>query len=165
VSADYLAELRKQYGVLARFVRVIHAGELSQGICELSPVIGVFERLKRGELKRLIGHAAPCLMLLEKHIDQVHELARFSKTREKKVLFQLFVVVLDEAANDFRRIGYRIRGQIRIGINSPGRFSVDEQHALEHAMLAHQIFSWRDFLFLFLFSCTAKNQMLNTSTL
>src|SRR5574338_1085993 len=109
MSADDLAELRKQHRVFARLVRAVHADELAEGIGELVSVIRAFERLRRGELQSLIGYPAACLMLREKYIHQVHELSRFFKARENEVFFQLLVVILDEIANDLRGIRYRIR--------------------------------------------------------
>lgn len=41
-------------------------------------------------------------------------------------------------------------GQILLGVDPPNRLLVDEQHALQHAMLAHQIFRRRNALFILL---------------
>jgi len=75
---------------------------------------------------------------------------RFFETWKQKILFQLFVIIFDETANNSGRVRQRFRWKILLRVHPAKHFAIDQQHALQHSMLAHQVFGRRDFLLLFL---------------
>src|SRR5437868_10149604 len=78
--------------------------ELPQRIHQLAAVIGIFERLIGGKLHGDVGHFASGLVLLHKDVDKIDKFSRFLEAREKKILLELFVIILDEIADDLGRI-------------------------------------------------------------
>ena len=118
---------------------IIHADKLPHRIGELAPVAGILQRLIGGELQSDVREPAAALMLLQKNIDEIRQLVRFLETREKKVLLQFLVIILDEIANDLRRLSDRLRRQIFVRVHATECFSVDEHNSLHYAMLTHEV--------------------------
>ena len=56
------------------------------------------------------------------------------------------MIVLDEILHELGGIRDHRGVKILIGRKSPDRCIVNEQHAVEHAVLTHQVFRWRDVL-------------------
>jgi hypothetical protein len=134
VRAHDSAKSRKQHCVLARFVRAIHADKLAHRIGKLPSIICILERMTRREMHRYVGQPPPGLVLLQKHIHKIDKFVRLLEAREKKILFQLFVIIFDEIANDFCGISQRLGRQILFAIDPPDSFAVNEQNAFEHAV-------------------------------
>ena len=89
-------------------------------------------------------------MLRAQHARQLDQLLRLLESREDLFFLGLLVVGLDEPANQVGRTGKHLR---RGAVAREPRL-VDEQGAVEHAVLAHQVLSGRDFfLFLLRFGC------------
>src|SRR6266516_3542935 len=73
------------------------------------------------------------------------ESARLLETREEMVFLELLMVVLDEAADDPRGVRERPRGEVRSLCREAAQaFLVDEKHAVENSVLAHQVFRRSD---------------------
>src|SRR5881392_1535113 len=94
------AKSRTQDGVLARFVRVIHADELAHRIDKLPSITSILERLACREMHRDVGQLSSGLMLLQKHIHKIDKFVRLLEAWEKKILFQLLVIIFNEVADD-----------------------------------------------------------------
>src|SRR5437899_4240272 len=71
VSTDDSAEGGKQDRVLARFVWVIHADELTNRINKFSSIIRILECLIRREMHRDVSQPPSGLMLLQKHVHKI----------------------------------------------------------------------------------------------
>lgn len=95
-------------------------------------------------------------MLLAEHFRQIDELSRLLESREEIILFPLLVIVLDECLNDLRRRLERRGRQVAIAAVPPDRFAVNQQHAIQQAVLAHEIFGWRNILGLLLSGSAAN---------
>ena len=65
------AKSRKQHCVLARFVWVIHADELTHRINKFSSIIRILECLIRREMHRDVSQPPSGLMLLQKHVHKI----------------------------------------------------------------------------------------------
>lgn len=48
-------------------------------------------------------------MLLQEHVDKIDKFICLSETREEEVLLQFLVIIFDEFADDFGRVGQRLR--------------------------------------------------------
>src|SRR5690242_16754263 len=96
-------------------------------------------------------------MLESQRMHEVHELPRLLEARKEIVLLLLFVVLLDEAFDKLRGVGERVGWNVLIRIEPADRVAIDEERALEHAVLAHQVFVGTD-LFLFLLGDGAYSQ-------
>lgn len=147
MGRDELAERREQHGVLARLVWVVHADELPQRVRQLAPVVGMADGRQRGQMQRRIGEPSASLVLLQQHVHQVHQRVGLAKAGEQEALFELFVVVLDERADDPGRLRQRLWRQVLVGLQASHCLAVDQQDAFENAVLAHQVLCGRDFLF------------------
>jgi hypothetical protein len=123
--------------------------ELLHRVSQLTAIIPVFQRLIGRESQRDICQAPPALMLHQEHIDEIGKLVRFLEARKEEVFFELLVVILDKIANYFRGLCNRLWRQLFIRIHATERFTVNEQNALQHSMLPHQILRRRDFVFFF----------------
>ncbi|CKQ90199.1 Uncharacterised protein [Mycobacterium tuberculosis] len=79
----------------------------------------------------------------------VRELAGLFQLGEDVLLFQLSVVVLDEASNDLRAFVQCWSGTLIIGLEAADPLAIDQQDAFEHSVFAHQVLGRgdRDFLF------------------
>ena len=82
----------------------VHADERVQRVGEPSALGIIFRGTGHGQLLDLRGEAASRLVLLKKGVDQVNQLARFSKTGKQVILLQLLVVLLHEVADDSGRV-------------------------------------------------------------
>ena len=69
-------------------------------------------------------------MLLEQDIDKIDKFASFFEPREKKVFFELLVIILNKIADDLRRIHNSFRRQILVRFDPPDGFAINKQHAL-----------------------------------
>ena len=63
IKIDNPAKGREEDRVFPRLVGIVHADELPHGVGELEPIVGILQRLIRGELDRDVGEPAPALML------------------------------------------------------------------------------------------------------
>ena len=95
---------------------------------------------RRRKLQDPRGHTTPRLMLREQHVDEVDHLPGFLEAREDVLFLRLLVVVLDEITHDLRRPADRGGIEIPLGVEFAHCRLVDQQRALEHAVLTHQIF-------------------------
>lgn len=89
------------------------------------------------------------LMLGAQDRGDVRELAGLFQLGEDVLLFQLSVVVLDEASNDLRAFVQCWSGTLIIGLEAADPLAIDQQDAFEHSVFAHQVLGRgdRDFLF------------------
>jgi hypothetical protein len=96
----------------------------------------------RGGSEDPVRQHAAALVLGAQHVGDVGEFACLFELGEDVLFFEVFVVVLDETSNN---PGARIECLSRIllaGLNAADPFSIDQQDALEHSMLAHQVLGW-----------------------
>src|SRR5882724_2364797 len=71
------------------------------------------------------------------------------------------MITLNEVANDSRGITQRFGRKILLRIDPAQHFAINQKHALQDAVLAHQIFRRPDlgfFLYIFLFLLSAEQQ-------
>jgi len=90
--------------------------------------------------KHSIGDSPAGLVLLVQYIHQVHQFVCLPKAREKMFFFQFLVVVLNEFPDDVGRIDYGLRRKVLLGVNAPDHFVIDQKHAFQDSVLAHQVF-------------------------
>ena len=102
-----------------------------------SPGRFMFQRSQRGKAFDGIGDAAPCKMLGAQDGYQLNEFASLFKTREKVRLLVFLVIILDEVPNDLGRFCQKLRVENVFLCKPPGDFFIDEQDAVENAVLAH----------------------------
>jgi CubicO group peptidase (beta-lactamase class C family) len=149
--ADERGERGKEHCVLARRMRLVHANEQLHRLRQLLAVARAAERGRGPEALNLCGQLAPRLMLLHQNVDELDHFSGLLEAREDELLLVLLVIILDEGADDLRRLGDDVRLDLLIGADAPNQLAVDEQKAAQHPVLAHQIFDRRDLvLFLFL---------------
>jgi hypothetical protein len=78
------------------------------------------------------------------HSGDVGEFARLFQLREDMLFFQLLVIVLDEASNNRRRGIELLGGKLITRVEATKSFSINQEYAFEHSMLAHQVFGRSD---------------------
>src|SRR5579872_3012489 len=83
-------------------------------------------------------------MLREESIDQINQLSGFAKPREKKVFFELLVIVLDEVTDNVGGAGQYRAVKRLFGAKTAEMFIVNEQDPVEQAVFAHEVFRWRN---------------------
>ena len=145
-GADQRAELGEQDGVLARRVRPVHAAEGPERRREPGAALGGLHGRRRRQLPDRIGDAPPRLVLLAEDGHEVDTLVRPLEAREDEVLLELLVVVLHEAPDDVGGGGEDLERQRLLALDAPGDLLVDEEHATEDAVLAHQVLDRRHLL-------------------
>ena len=79
------------------------------------------------------------VVLGAEHLHQVGELVGLFEAGEEVVLLQLLVVVLDEAADDLRRLEQGLGREVLLRVQAPQDLVVHEHHPLQHAVLAHEV--------------------------
>jgi hypothetical protein len=140
--------MRENNGVFPCLMRLIHPDErrhvLRQGISRR--LIG---RCWSGCGEHPVGERATALVLRAQYGGDVAELARLFQLRKDIRFFQLLVIVLDEASNNPRARVECVNGSLIASLQAADPFSIDQQYALEHSMLTHQVFRWSDRHFLF----------------
>src|SRR5207249_10850866 len=119
-------------------------------VAQLAAVGGVAKRFLVRVTKRDVGELAATLVLLQKHIDEIDEPIGFSEPWKEEILLELLVIILDEASDHFGGVEDGIGRKILAAIDPTDRFAVDQENALQHAVLAHQVLGGRDLLFPFL---------------
>src|SRR5205814_9886383 len=97
---------------------------------------------RRGLFQDLRRQFAASLMLLAKDGGEIGQLSLFLEAREEMLFLELLVVPLDEIADERRR-GLDGKGGLA-GVQPARALLVDEEHAVEEAMLPHQVFGGRD---------------------
>src|ERR1700682_485517 len=143
-----IVERGKEHRVLARLVRAVHADEGLQRTGETCAIARVADGRRHSQLENVLGHRPTCSVLLAQDGDQIHELPRLLEPREQLRLFQLLVIALDEAPDEARRQREHIDARVLLSLQPPCRLVVDEQHAVEDAVLAHEVLAGRDFFLL-----------------
>ncbi len=76
-------------------------------------------------------------MLFAQNAHQLDELAGFLKAREEVFLLVFFVVILDKVPDDLGGFGQKLRIEQTLPCHPPRHFLINEQHAVENAVLAH----------------------------
>jgi hypothetical protein len=87
-----------------------------------------------------------CVVLLQQRADQLHHLIGLAEAREDEVLLGFFVIVLDEVLHHLGRFRDHLRIEIVVPGKAPHRRLINQQHAIKHAVLTHQVFRRRDVL-------------------
>lgn len=82
-------------------------------------------------------------MLLKERGHEIGLAVRGLKSREDELLFELLVVVLDEASDDASRAREHAEVERLTCFDAMRRFVVDEQNALERAVLLHEVLAGR----------------------
>ncbi len=72
------------------------------------------------------------------------------ETREQKIFLELLVIILNEVANNSRAVRQSFWREILLCIDTPQHFAVNQKHALQNAVLPHQIFRRPNLGFFFL---------------
>lgn len=148
-SGHHVAQRRENDRVLARLMRLKHSDVrchvLGQGV---SRRLIECSRCSGGGGCPVREHPA-ALMLGAQDRGDVRELAGLFQLGEDVLLFQLSVVVLDEASNDLRAFVQCWSGTLIIGLEAADPLAIDQQDAFEHSVFAHQVLGRgdRDFLF------------------
>lgn len=148
-SGHHVAQRRENDRVLARLMRLKHSDVrchvLGQGV---SRRLIECSRCSGGGEYPVREHPA-ALMLGAQDRGDVRELAGLFQLGEDVLLFQLSVVVLDEASNDLRAFVQCWSGTLIIGLEAADPLAIDQQDAFEHSVFAHQVLGRgdRDFLF------------------
>lgn len=75
---------------------------------------------------------------------EIDETPGLFEAREQIVFLELLVIVLDEVPNDVRAVPDGLRRDVLARCDAPDRLVVHQHDALQHAMLAHQVFRRRD---------------------
>ena len=83
-------------------------------------------------------------MLAQQNRDQVDLPAGRLEAREDELFLQLLVIVFDEAADDARGARDHRQIELLVVLDAVSRLVVDEQDALEHAVLLHQVLAGSD---------------------
>ncbi len=86
----------------ARAANFVHADELEQRSAQIGALAGVFECPWGSELQRTVCKQPAFLILLVEDVYQVHELGRFTESREEIILLKLLVVILNERPDQSR---------------------------------------------------------------
>src|SRR6266508_171698 len=146
VAADDLAEGGKENRVLPSLVRAVHPDEAFERVRQELALARIADRLESREMQRRVRQPPARAVLRQQHLDQVHQCVGLAEARKEKILLELLVVVLDERPDDSGRVRQRFGRQLFPGIQPAQRLSIDEQHALQHPVLPHQIHGGRDFL-------------------
>jgi hypothetical protein len=152
VLRHHAPERWKKDRVFARLVRLVHPDELLQQIPKPASALRVFQGLRRGKARDLLGDAASRLVLRAQHLREIGQAPGLLEPREQVILLELLVVVLDERADDVGATAHRLRREVVPHIDPTDRFTVHEQHALQHAVLPHQILGRRDLFLRFAFA-------------
>src|SRR5215472_8500790 len=143
VARDDFLQLWKQVGILARRVRSVHRDERPHGGDQFTSLVVVAKAVGR-QLENHRRHPPPGLVLQQQHADEIEHLIGLLDTREDVLLLRLLVIVLDEVADDLCGLGDDRGIEILLGVELAHRRLVDQQHAVEHAMLAHQVLGQGD---------------------
>src|SRR6185312_9226079 len=141
---DERAKGGEEHGVLARGVRLVHADDLAQRLGDRLAAGVALHACGGGEPLHLGGELAAGLMLRAQRGDEVGQLVGLLEAREDELLFVLLVIVLDEGADDERRVGEGVGRYVLARVEAAQDLAVDEEHATEDAVLAHEIFGRGD---------------------
>src|SRR5437016_1775762 len=85
-------------------------------------------------------------MLGLEHGHEVCENACFFKPWEEELFLLPFMIVLDKAADNRSRVRNQFRLEISLPIDLVDEVIIDEEHAIQHAVLAHEILRWSNVL-------------------
>lgn len=138
LRGNQLLQFRKEIGILARGMRPVHRYEGLHGSDQLPPPVAIAAggRRKADDGLRQLSSRR---MLAQQGVDQIGHLAGLLEAGKDMGLLRLLMIIVDEVADDFRRLRDQAGIEVFLGVEFPQARFVNQQHPVQHAMLAHQI--------------------------
>ena len=85
-------------------MRRVHPDELPHCFSRARDGLRIPQRCRRRELRDFICQSSSGLMLRAQHGCEIRQPAGFLETGKEEILFELFVIILDERADNLRAV-------------------------------------------------------------